>query len=228
MRIYTYLLINLLSVLFPIIFSFHPRINFKKKFSVLIPSILLTASFFIVWDIVFTQQGVWGFNPNYVSGIYFFNLPIEEVLFFICIPYASIFIYESLIVFEVIDYFKNIENKITYALIILCTCLVGLYYDKLYTSITLGLNALFLTMYLLVVKHKFLSRFYFSYLIVLIPFFIVNGILTGTGVDEPIVWYNNTENIGIRLLTIPIEDMFYGMLMLLLSITFYEMKLKRF
>ncbi len=228
MKIYTYLLINILSVLFPLIFSFHPKINFRNKFSALLPSLLFTALLFIVWDIIFTKKGIWGFNPNYVTGMYFFNLPIEEVLFFICIPFASIFIYECLIVFEVKDYFKNAENKITYTLIILCGCMAGLYYDKLYTSITFGLNALFLTMYLSFVKHKFLSRFYFSYLIVLIPFFIVNGILTGTGVEEPIVWYNNSENLGIRLLTIPVEDAFYGMLMLLLSITFYEMKLKRF
>jgi lycopene cyclase domain-containing protein len=228
MKTYSYLLINFFSILFPFLFSFHPKINFRKKFVVLFPSILITAAFFILWDIVFTKQGVWGFNPNYITGVYFFNLPIEEVLFFIFIPYASIFIYESLIVFEVKDYFKNAENKIIYLLIILFSCMTGLYYDKLYTSFTFGFNAVFLIMYLLFIKQKFLSRFYFAYLIVLIPFFILKGILTGTGVDEPIVWYNNAENLGIRILTIPIEDAFYGMLMLLMSITFYEMKLKRF
>jgi lycopene cyclase domain-containing protein len=188
----------------------------------------ITALLFIVWDIAFTQQGVWGFNPNYITGIYFFNLPMEEVLFFICIPFSSIFIYESLITFKVNDYFKKWETPITYTLIIAFSFMAGLFYDKLYTSFTFGLNALFLTIYLAFIKNKFLSRFYFAYLIILIPFFIVNGILTGTGIKEPIVWYNNSENLGIRLLTIPVEDIFYGMLMLMLSITFYEQRLKRF
>jgi len=225
---YTYLLINLFSVFFPVLFSFHPKIKFYKKFSILFPAILITAVLFIIWDIAFTQQGVWGFNPNYVTGIYFFNLPLEEVLFFICIPFSSIFIYESLIAFEVKDYFKNSEKKITAFLIILCCVMLTAFYDKLYTSFTFGLNLLFLVVYIFFIKYKFLSRFYFAYLLVLIPFFIVNGILTGTGVDEPIVWYNNTENLGIRILTIPAEDAFYGMLMLMLSITFYERQLKRF
>jgi lycopene cyclase domain-containing protein len=56
----------------------------------------------------------------------------------------------------------------------------------------------------------------------LIPFFIVNGILTGSGLKQPVVWYNNAENIGIRLFTIPVEDIAYGLELILANIFFFE------
>ncbi|MGB0178070.1 MAG: lycopene cyclase domain-containing protein, partial [Owenweeksia sp.] len=67
-----------------------------------------------------------------------------------------------------------------------------------------------------------LGRFYLSYLFVLIPFFIVNGILTGFGIEEEVVWYNDQENMGTRIFTIPFEDAFYGMILILGVVSLYE------
>ena len=69
--------------------------------------------------------------------------------------------------------------------------------------------------------------FLISYLLTLIPFFIVNGILTDGDFDfvsetNPIVWYNDTENLSIRIITIPIEDFFYWLLLFLVwSVSFF-------
>jgi len=62
-----------------------------------------------------------------------------------------------------------------------------------------------------------------SYSVVLIPFLIVNGLLTSI----PVVIYNNEENLGFRIFTIPFEDIFYGMLLFMMNIYGYEkLKLK--
>ena len=67
-----------------------------------------------------------------------------------------------------------------------------------------------------------MGKFYRFYLWHLIPFFIVNGILTGTGIDGEVVWYNNAENLGIRLGTIPIEDSLYSLSLMLMNISIFE------
>ncbi len=61
------------------------------------------------------------------------------------------------------------------------------------------------------------------YGILLIPFFVVNGILTGTGIEDAVVKYNHAENLNIRILTIPIEDAFYGFELILLNIYLFKL-----
>ncbi len=218
---YTYLWINFFTVLIPFIFSFHPKLKFYKEFGSFIKANLLVASGFIAWDIAFTKIGVWGFNPNYISGYQLYNLPIEEVLFFICIPFSSVFTYHSLTLFYNFKWRSKIEN-----LFILSTIgflfAIGIYFNtKWYTSTTFLTTGLLLFFLKFVKKATWLPKFFSVYAVLLIPFFIVNGILTGTGLSQPIVWYNDAENLGFRILTIPIEDFFYGFEMLLLNVFLY-------
>lgn len=228
MEQYTYLLINFFSLLVPFILSFESRIAYYKKWKYLFPAMTATAVFFIVWDSIFTANGVWGFNPKFVTGISVFSLPLEEILFFFCIPYSSIFAYEALGLIKL--KVKSQKSKIiTLLLIVVCITGVVLFYQKAYTFYTCLFLGIFLLLQLVWLKGEYLGRFYFSYLVILIPFTIVNGLLTGNWIGEPVVWYNNNENLAIRFLTIPVEDVFYGMLMLGMSVSIYEwMKLKAF
>ena len=85
-------------------------------------------------------------------------------------------------------------------------------------------------LYSLLKKNSILSQFFITFLIILIPFFIVNGILTGSFIDNEVVWYNNDENLKIRLFTIPIEDAVYAFNMLypgLLIIEFFKKKFNK-
>ncbi len=217
-----YLIINIASVIVPILFSFHPKIKFYEKYSSIFPAMLLALVFFIPWDILFTYLGVWGFNSNYVLGVNFFNLPIEEVMFFLCIPYACIFTYHCVNKFMRMDRFLKFEKQISISLILFLTVYAALNYSRLYTSVTFSALAVFILFLKYILRVSWLHKFYFSYLILLVPFIIVNGLLTGTGLNEPIVWYNNNQNLGIRILTIPFEDIFYGMFLLMLSVSVYE------
>lgn len=221
MEKYYYLSLDFLSIIFPLMFSFYPKADFSKKWRFLAPAIAIPAVVFIMWDSWFTSMGVWGFNDRYLTGVRLGNLPIEEVLFFVCIPYACVFTYEA------VNYLlKTPLSRSTTAisgLMALALAITGgIYLDHWYTSVTfIGLVSYLIILYIF--RHTtFLSRFYFAFLFILIPFFIVNGILTGTGLPEPIVWYNDHENLGLRMLTIPVEDTFYGMLLILMNVSIFE------
>ena len=213
-----YFFLNIASFLIPFLYSFENRMKYIRRWKSVFCAIIITAIFFIVWDIIFTKIGVWSFNQRYHSGIEFFGLPIEEWLFFICIPYASIFIHFAFHFFYPKVGLSDKTVKIIYwILMVVLLPTIFTHYDKLYTAINYSVLVLLLTYTVFKVPY-ILNTFFITFLIVLIPFSIVNGILTGSFIDEPVVVYNNVENLGIRLGTIPIEDIGYAFSMLLMSL----------
>jgi lycopene cyclase domain-containing protein len=216
---FTYLLINFFSVFVPVCLSFETKIKFYKIFPSLFKAVSIVSLVFVIWDIIFTHLGVWGFTEKYLCGIKFLNLPLEELLFFICVPYACIFTYEVLKYYfpKPFEGFNFTYLNIGLALFLFALAFIS--YDKAYTFYT----SLFMAISLLVLRKSFfLPNFYLMYLVTLIPFFIVNGLLTGIVFDEPVVFYNNAENLSIRAFTIPVEDFIYGGVMLIWNVFLVE------
>lgn len=220
---YLYLLLNIFTISIPFWRSFEKKyIDYIGKWGPLFKAISITGSFFIIWDVIFTINGVWGFNPDYLVGLDILHLPIEEWLFFITIPYACLFIYEVQKRFVKEDYLALMGKPFSLLLgLILVASAIG-NHEKAYTFWNFLFCGGFLLLHYFIIRPNYLGRFYFSFAIAMLGFFFVNGILTGTGIAEPVVWYNNDENLGIRLGTIPVEDIFYGMLLILMNLTFYE------
>jgi len=216
---YTYLLIDLFSVLFPFLFSFHSRLKFYRNWAALFPAMLISGLLFIAWDMYFTHLKVWGFNAAYLSGFYIGNLPVEEILFFLCIPYACVFTYTSL---PQKGFNHSAFQWVSGSLIVVSVFLAIIFYHQRYTAYTFALMAVLVAVSRFILKVRWLSRFYQTYLILLLPFTLVNGLLTGTVLAAPVVWYSPAEILDIRILTIPVEDVFYGMNLILLNLLMYN------
>jgi lycopene cyclase domain-containing protein len=222
MEHWLYVFINLGAISIPFIAGFDKRLRFQKQWRFLFPAMILTMLVFIPWDMLKTSLGVWGFNPRYLLGSYIGNLPVEEWMFFIAIPYACLFTYHSLNYLVKKDYLGSYSNRITLIVAILLLIIGFLNTGRLYTSVTFISTGSFLLFHRFVVQANYMGRFYLMYLVTLIPFFIVNGLLTGSFIPEEVVYYDDAQNLGIRLGTIPAEDMVYGLLMLLMNVTWFE------
>ncbi|TKC10507.1 lycopene cyclase domain-containing protein [Pedobacter polaris] len=219
---YTYLLVDFFTIIVPLLFSFHPRLQFHKTWKAFFPAVVVTGVLFVIWDIYFTHLGVWGFNPDYILGANFLGLPLEELLFFLCIPYSCVFTYHCLTQLLKLQLPKPAEDVLTLAFVFLGV-FGGIYYwGSLYTASTGLVMVGLLILARFVLKVRWLGKFYLVYLVLLIPFCIVNGILTGTGLDAPVVWYNAKHIIGLRIMTIPFEDVFYGLNLILLNLLIYN------
>ena len=217
-----YLKILFLSTLVPIIFSFHPKVRFYIYYKSIFSATLLASSIYILWDIIFTTLGVWGFNNQFITGIYILNLPIEEILFFLCIPFCCLYTYHLVEKFNIL-FFKNVNWKKVNIYILLVVLTVGLInYTKLYTFIcfiTFSLVLFIVNKSTININFKF---FYTTFILIILPFLIINGALTGMFFDQTVVWYNNNEILGLRIFTIPLEDAFYAHQLILLNLFFYK------
>mgnify|MGYP001197591184 CR=1 FL=1 len=221
-----YFILMLLTIAYPLAQSFERRIYYYNKWRLLFPSILLMMLLFIPWDICFTHWSIWNFNSDYICGIKVFLLPIEEWIFFIVVPFSCVFIH------EVLNYFfnKNLESssysKISFFLAIILALLSVLYSDKLYTLVCFSFTSLSLFI-LSLYNPVWIGSFFRTFLVSLIPFLLVNGFLTGSFTEQPIVRYSSNHIIGFRIINIPVEDSMYCLLMLLIVIAIYEKKLNQ-
>lgn len=213
-----YLYLNLAIIAFPLIFSFERRIKFYKKFKPLSLAMLAIGIIFVAWDVFATSRGHWSFNPAYVNNIRLLNLPIEEILFFVTVPYSCLFTFHAITHFlgdKQLFSSKKWLATIIGALILLSSLA---FYNREYTFlaiISVGLTVLFVS---LVNPKLFSTRTYWTYtFLTLILFLIFNYILTST----PIVEYSPSAITGFRVTTIPIEDFLFNYSMLTSYLTVY-------
>ncbi len=222
---WTYLIILALSLLYPLAQSFEKRIYMYRKFRFILPGILATGVVYILWDIWFTAEGVWGFNPNYTLDLYILGLPLEEWLFFLVVPYCCIFLYEVLRYFVKKFHYPEASLAVIILLLVILLGSIPFIYDRLYTLVTFSFTALMLILQLVQRTYKtWFSGFMITYALSMIPFIVVNGLLTSI----PVVWYDNMENLGIRIYTIPVDDFIYLMGLLLPAINIYQILLHRY
>ncbi|XOV67802.1 MAG: lycopene cyclase domain-containing protein [Fluviicola sp.] len=218
-----YLILDIVTLCCPFFLSFDNRVRYVKSWGNVLLASTIIAIPFLVWDAFFTEKGIWGFNPDYLVGISIFGLPIEEILFFWVVPLACVFVYECCKF-----YFRKwtwrwtnfgVQAGILGYLIFLSSENPSGWYTM--TTII----ATVITLYFWF-NAKRLPQIGIAYLLCLIPFLFINGVLTGSWIDEPIVWYNSSQFSDVRIGTIPMEDAMYGFSLIVANILLHEQLLR--
>ncbi|MCF8220550.1 MAG: lycopene cyclase domain-containing protein [Cryomorphaceae bacterium] len=210
----------------PLALSFDKKVAYYKRVRHLIIPIVLVSGLFLIWDQWFTEKGVWGFTLVHTAGLYLGRLPLEEVLFFVIVPYNCMFI------FEVIGaYFqpknKALFNRVFFGVFLLLGLSLLMQQPTGWYTLSAVLLAMLLSVTLLIYNPSWLSQFVISFLVCLLPFLVVNGLLTGAATTLPVVWYNPAEFSGWRIITIPAEDLFYNFDLLVGFVVFFKLSSER-
>ena len=188
---FTYLFLMVVTIAGPIALSFDKKVAFYKNYRPFLISAGITSLIYIIWDILFTRNNIWKFNDTFILKYKLFNLPIEEYVFFIVVPYASLFIYEC-----IKNYFPTLKTggTLTWKIILVFSFLMLLFnISKLYTIITfglLGLIILFAFIWNTKIFQTISNHLFAAWVVSLAPMSYVNGVLT----SKPSLIYNDTEN----------------------------------
>lgn len=213
-----YLMIDLLIIICPLALTALPWFSYyRRSFRPLFISTATVGLLFIVWDILVTRRGDWGFNPQFVLPFSLAGLPLEEWLFFLAVPFSCLFLYESLRHFFT-DRPVPFDRRVYRWTAVLCFFLAMLSLDRSYSSLVFFAAGFFLVAAADLAREMLASLFYWLYLGLTFGLFaIFNYGLT----SFPVVIYNPSAILGLRLLTIPIEDFFYNFILLSLYLAVY-------
>ena len=219
----TYLLITILILAGPLALSFHRKVAFFRRWKQLALSIPPVSAIYLLWDIMVTERGHWSFNPQYAGTWHVLGLPPGEWLFFLVVPYACLFILEVVRAYFPRRTAKDL-NRIRAAATIGTVIGAYLFRDQAYTLLALTAAALWL-LFIATIRADLLgdAQVWYFFLLATITFLLVNGVLTAL----PIVSYNPEAIWGIRIITIPLEDLFYNVSMLGFYLLSYETAGKR-
>jgi len=216
---YLYLIILLVLAGVTLFLFIKKSIVFIMEFKYMLPAIIFSGAIFIMLNIRFLQTGVISFNGNYLTGKNILTLPVEEWLFLLIF---SLFAFSVYILVNVT--FEKFEKpNLFYVLSILL--LVGFAFEAWYSRQKLVPFFVFflLTIYFgyTLFRNRFkphLTKFYISYFIVLIPFFLIKLVLNSL----PVILYNSDFTLGIRLAGVPVEQFANLFLLMLINITIFE------
>lgn len=205
-----YLLIDLGAWSVPLLFTFGPFAPYDRKLGRVLAAFLTAGLVFIAWDVWATAEGHWGFASEHVMSVRLIGLPVEEVLFFLIIPYSSLFILANLE-----HYFSDrafrFPGWLTAALSAGFLAAAVAFRNQAYTRTAMIACGAFFPAAAAFGRGVLGSVLFWIYMgISYIPFLVVNYLLT----SPPIVWYNPAAIWGIRVTTIPLEDFFYSFAML--------------
>ncbi len=215
---YVFLYLNLFLLLIPFVFLLDKKfLNVNQIKSAIVPS-LSVAIIFSEIAVFFTAQKIWIFDSQYLLGIFYRGIPLEQYVFVFTFNFAGLGIYNYLNT-------KFPNNELQKYSLLLSNLLLGIFiailyfaYPALYPLLTASIFFLLLIFVEYGSHLRFMYKFYRAFIVTLIPFYICYGVIC----NLPIISYQSKGITGFKIWNIPFENHLYIIAMLLLNVFLSE------
>ena len=174
----TYLLLLLIYLVIPLILSFQKKVRFVFRLRYLLPATVFSGAIFLMMCWRFTEFNIWNFNSDYLTGIFWLNVPLEVWLSVVIIPFSGAYIYEWLKIR--LENFEqaNLFLAISLVLLLAFAALAYFYRSALFSFFMFFLTSIYLGYTLFRNRFKkHLTKFYLAYFIMLVPFVIISFVM---------------------------------------------------
>lgn len=206
MREFTYYLFNILVFLPVLVLSFVTDVKPHRHLLGLLAGYLFVSFPFMVWDVWAVAAGHWHFNEAYVTGPYLFDVPLEEYLFFLTVPFAAVYVWGLVKKFVADRSLAGIFPLLVFGIVggISVWMLIN-FWDNGYTR-SAAIASLIAVLVAASSRIAYTWRFWTFQLLLLGLFLVFNSILTML----PIISYGPDAIIGFKIGDIPIEDFLFN------------------
>lgn len=203
---FAYLGFNLFILLPCLAISLAKDAGPAKKWRNLLTGYATISIIFIVWDILASAAGHWGFSEQYTLQFRLLGLPIEEYLFFFTVPFGCMLVWDGLSHLKFKTHRKLTIGYFAFWSFLSLTLLLTSWekgYSRVAALSVLFTIALLLNLGLDTLRQK---RFLWYQAAGLGLFVLFNLYLTAL----PVITYGEQTITGWRFITIPIEDFFFN------------------
>lgn len=90
---YLLLMAGCLLITLPLELVLEARVYARWRMMLL--ALLPTVAVFSIWDVAGIIRRHWTYNPDYITGVQLWVMPLEELVFFIVIPICGLLTYEA-------------------------------------------------------------------------------------------------------------------------------------
>lgn len=215
---YTFLLLALGLLVLPLVFNFHKNIFKNGNFKAALGASLISAIIFSTLAVVLQLLGVLIYSTDRTIGVLFKDIPIEQYLLNFSFSLVGVSLYQYLNISFPKNDLQRYSLAISNLLLGLCIAFLFFGYSKWYTLLTFSTLLLVLFLIEYVGKLRFMYKAYRAFMVMLIPFYLVYGVLFWNGILK----VSQNGLFGLYIAKIPLENHFIALSTLLVSVYMFE------